>query len=64
MRLAASFGVACSDIPTIALAGFLVRGGLVLLLLPSVVLPSVIGIASATGVRAFTLSGALTPRFL
>jgi hypothetical protein len=64
MRLAAAFGMTGSEIPTIALAGFLVRGGLVLLLLPSVVLPSVIGIASATGVRAFTLSGALTPWFL
>lgn len=64
MRLALAFGLAGSDVPTIALAGFLVRGGLVLLLLPSVVLPSVIGIAGATGVHAFTLSGDLTPWFV
>src|ERR1035437_5227139 len=57
MRLALAFGLGGLDVPTIALAGFLVRGGLVLLLLPSVVLPSVIGIAGATGVHAFTLSG-------
>jgi hypothetical protein len=64
MRLAAAFGVAGSDIPTVALAGFLVRGGLALLLLPSVVLPSVVGIESATSVHAFTLSGDPTPWFL
>ena len=64
MRLAAAFGVAGTDIPTIALAGFLVRGGLVLLLLPSLVLPSVVGIAGATGVHAFTLSGDPTPWLL
>jgi hypothetical protein len=64
MKLAASFGLAGSDIPTVALAGFLVRGGLVLLLLPSVVLPSVIGIAGATGVHAFALSGDPTPWFV
>jgi hypothetical protein len=64
LRLAASFGLAGSDVPTVALAGFLVRGGLVLLLLPSVVLPSVLGIAGATGSRAFTLSGDPTPWFV
>lgn len=64
VRLAATFGLAGSDVPTIALAGFLVRGGLVLLLLPSVVLPSVIGIAGATGAHAFTLSGDPTPWFV
>src|ERR1035437_2370936 len=64
MRLALAFGLGGLDVPTIALAGFLVRGGVVLLLLPSVVLPSVIGIAGATGVHAFTLSGDLTPWFV
>jgi hypothetical protein len=64
MRLAATFGLAGSDVPTIALAGFLVRGGLVLLLLPGIVLPSVIGIAGVTGVHAFTLSGDPTPWLL
>jgi hypothetical protein len=63
-RLAATFGLAGSDVPTVALAGFLVRGGLVLLLLPSVVLPSVLGIAGATGAHAFTLSGDPTPWFV
>jgi len=63
-RLAAALCLAGSDVPTVALAGFLVRGGLALLLLPSVVLPSVIAIAGATGVRAFTLSGDPTPWFV
>ena len=63
-RLAVAFCLAGSDVPTVALAGFLVRGGLALLLLPSVVLPSVIAIAGATGVRAFTLSGDPTPWFV
>ncbi len=63
-RLAAAFCLANSDVPTVALAGFLIRGGLALLLLPSVVLPSVIAIAGATGVRAFTLSGDPTPWFV
>ena len=49
VRLAATFGLVGSDVPTVALAGFLVRGGLFLLLLPGVVLPSVLGIAGATG---------------
>jgi hypothetical protein len=64
IRLAAAFGLVGSDVPTVALAGFLVRGGIVLLLLPGVVLPSVIGIAGATGARAFTLSGDATPWFV
>jgi hypothetical protein len=45
----------------VALAGFLVRGGLVLLALPGVVLPSVIGIAGLTGANAFTIAGRPTP---
>lgn len=64
VRLAATFGLVGSDVPTVALAGFLVRGGLFLLLLPGVVLPSVLGIAGATGVHAFTLSGDPTPWFV
>ncbi|HEY5487206.1 MAG TPA: hypothetical protein VIK06_06115 [Candidatus Limnocylindrales bacterium] len=64
IRLAAAFGLEGSDVPTIALAGLLVRGGIVLLLLPVVVLPSVIAIAGATGARAFTLSGDATPWFV
>ena len=64
VRLAATFGLVGSDVPTVALAGFLVRGGLFLLLLPGVVLPSVLGIAGATGVHAFTFSGDPTPWFV
>jgi hypothetical protein len=41
----------------VALAGFLLRGGIVLLALPSVILPSVIGIASLTGVDAISIAG-------
>ena len=59
VRLSATFGLVGSDVPTVALAGFLVRGGLFLLLLPGVVLPSVLGIAGAIGVHAFTFSGAV-----
>ena len=44
-----------------ALAGFLLRGGIVLLALPSVVLPSVIGIAGVTGVDAISIAGQPTP---
>jgi hypothetical protein len=45
----------------VALAGFLLRGGIVVLILPSVVLPSVIGLAGATGVHAFGIDGHPTP---
>ncbi len=45
----------------VALLGFVARGGIVLILLPSAVLPSVLGIASMTGLRAFTIAGAPTP---
>ena len=61
MRRAFAFGLAGSDIPVVALAGFLLRGGIVVLLLPSVVLPSVIGLAGATGVDAFGIDGHPTP---
>jgi hypothetical protein len=44
-----------------ALAGFLVRGGIVLLTLPIVVLPSVIDIAGITGVDAISIAGQPTP---
>jgi hypothetical protein len=45
----------------VALAGFLARGGFVLLALPGVVLPSVIGLAGAAGVNAFTIAGRPAP---
>ncbi len=57
MRRAFAFGLAGSDTTVVALAGFLLRGGIVVLLLPSVVLPSVIGLAGATGVDAFGIDG-------
>jgi hypothetical protein len=48
-----------TDIDTglVALAGFLMRGGIALLLVPSLVLPSVIGAAAVTGVDAFGIDG-------
>lgn len=61
MRRALAFGLADPDTIVVALAGFLLRGGIVLLLLPSAVLPSVIGIAGATGVDAFGIDGRPTP---
>jgi hypothetical protein len=44
-----------------ALAGFLVRGGIALLALPIVVLPSVIDIAGIAGVDAISIAGEPTP---
>ena len=41
----------------VALLGFLARGGIVLILLPSAVLPSVLEIAGMTGLRTFTITG-------
>jgi len=61
MRRAWAFGLTDVDTALVALAGFLLRGGIVLLILPSVVLPSVIGIAGATGVDAFGIDGRPTP---
>lgn len=60
-RRAWAFGLADMDTALVALAGFLLRGGIVPLLLPSVVLPSVIEIAGATGVDAFGIDGRPTP---
>jgi hypothetical protein len=62
MRRAVAFG-ADRDTIVVALAGFLLRGGIVVLMLPSVVLPSVIGLAGATGVTAFAIDGRPTPWF-
>jgi hypothetical protein len=61
MGLAVAFGMGGLDTVVVALAGFLLRGGIVLLALPSVVLPSVIDIAGATGVQAFGIDGEPTP---
>jgi hypothetical protein len=62
MRRAVAFG-ADRDTIVVALAGFLLRGGIVPLALPSVALPSVIGLAGATGVSAFAIDGRPTPWF-
>jgi hypothetical protein len=56
-RRALAFGLADPNTVLVALAGFLIRGGLLLLLIPSMVLPSVIGIAGITGVDAFGIDG-------
>lgn len=61
MCRASVFGAADMDAIIVALAGFLLRGGIVLLLLPSVVMPSVLGVAGATGVDAFGIDGRPTP---
>ncbi len=54
---ALAFGLTHGEASVVALAGFLLRGGIVLLALPSVILPSVIGIASVTGVDAISIAG-------
>ncbi len=61
MAVALAFGIGGLDTVVVALAGFLLRGGIVLLALPSVVLPSVIGIAGVTGIDAFGIDGRPTP---
>jgi hypothetical protein len=58
---ALTFGLTHGEASAVALAGFLLRGGIVLLALPSVVLPSVIGIAGVTGVDAISIAGQPTP---
>ena len=57
MGRALAFGVGEPDTVVVALAGFLARGGIFLLALPSLVLPSVIGLAGVTGIDAFGIDG-------
>ena len=57
MWRAATFCLTDREAPVVALVGFLIRGGIVLIALPSVVLPSVIGLAGATGVDYISISG-------
>lgn len=52
------------DTWVIALAGFLVRGGLVVLVVPIVVLPSPIALAASFGLDAVSISGEPTSRFI
>ena len=61
MGMALAFGIGELDAAVVALAGFLLRGGVVLLALPSVVLPSVIAIAGVTGIDAVGIDGRPTP---
>lgn len=58
-RTARAIAFATSDRDTVivALAGYLVRGGILVLLIPSVVLPSLLGLAAFTGVDAFGIDG-------
>lgn len=54
---AVRFGIADRDTVMVALSGFLIRGGILILLVPSLVLPTVIGLAAFTGVDAFGIDG-------
>ena len=64
MRRASAFGLSGRDTVVVALAGFMLRGGIVLLAVPSAVFPSVIGLAGAIGVNAFGIDGRPTTSFL
>ena len=57
MWRAGAFCLTDREAPVVAMVGFLVRGGIVLIALSSVVLPSVIGIAGATGIDYISISG-------
>ncbi len=63
MRRALAFGLSGRDVVVVALAGFMLRGGIVVLAVPSAVLPSVIGLAGAVGVNAFGIDGRPMPPF-
>ena len=56
-RHAVSFATAERDVAVLALAGFLVRGGIVVVALPAVVLPSFLGLAAVFGANAFGIDG-------
>jgi hypothetical protein len=58
--LAAERAVASPGLWPIALAGFLVRGGIVLFVLPVVVLPSVVGLGTLVGPASLTPNGPTT----
>ena len=63
MRRAAAFGLPGRGNVTPALAGFMVRGSVLLLAVPGAVLPSVLGLAAAIGVNAFAIDGRPTTAF-
>ena len=48
-------------VPLVALAGFLLRGGILVVAIPSVILPSLLGLASVFGVNALGIDGRPTP---
>jgi hypothetical protein len=58
---ASRFATGDFDAAVVALAGFLIRGGVVLLAIPSVVLPSFLGLASIFAVNALGIDGRPTP---
>jgi hypothetical protein len=55
------FAVGDFDAVVVALAGFLARGGIVLLAIPSAILPSFLGLASIFSVNALGIDGRPTP---
>ena len=63
-RRALLFGLSGWEPAAVALVGFVLRGGILPLALPGVVLPSVITIAGLTGLNAFTIAGQPTPWFI
>jgi hypothetical protein len=64
LRHAFAFGLTDGEAALVAAAGFFVRGGIVPLVLPAVVLPSVLDIAGHVGVSAISISGRPTMLFI
>jgi hypothetical protein len=59
MRIGRAWKFASGDFDAgvVALAGFLIRGGIVVLAIPSVILPSLLGLASVLSVNALGIDG-------
>jgi hypothetical protein len=57
VRLAASRSVASLELWPVALAGFLARGGIVIVCLPVVVVPSLVGLGTLVGPASLTPNG-------
>jgi hypothetical protein len=62
-RRAIAFGLSGRDAVVVSLAGFMLRGGVILLAVPAAILPSVLGLAGAVGVNAFAIDGRPTTSF-
>ena len=60
-RRAAALASDDVGLPLVALAGFLLRGGMLVVALPSVIVPSLLGLASVFGVNALGIDGRPTP---